>query len=107
VIATGEIDGTTYMMEGGARRAIADVELELVDSQGKVALSGRSASDGYFIIANVPPGQYQLRPAGAQLQRLRLTVQRTQGVTIGPDGTILNGRDLYLERAAPTSAPPL
>jgi hypothetical protein len=105
VIVTGEIDGTTYLTEGGARRAISDVELELVDRDGKVAATGRSSSDGYFILPNIAPGDYQLRPAAAQLQRLGLTAKGSQRVTIGPEGTILNGRDLHVERAPRATAP--
>jgi hypothetical protein len=106
VIITGEIDGTTYLMEGSARRAISDLELELVEREGKVTVTGRSSSDGYFIIPNIPPGDYELRPAGAQLQRLGLTAKGSQRLTIGPDGTILNGRDLFVERAPLAGAPP-
>jgi hypothetical protein len=106
VIVTGEIDGTTYLMDGGARRALSDVELELVDRDGQVAATGRSSSDGYFVVPNIAPGEYQLRPAAAQLQRLGLVARDTQRVTIGPEGTILNGRDLHLERAPRAAAPP-
>jgi hypothetical protein len=106
VIVTGEIDGTTYLIEGSARRPIGDLELELVDPEGKVAVTGRSSSDGYYILPNIPPGEYQLRPAGAQLQRLGLAARSGQRVTIGPQGPILNGRDLHVERVAPPGAPP-
>ena len=105
VIVTGEIDGTAYLAEGGARRAIKDLELELVDAGGKVVVSGRSSSDGYFILSNIPPGDYQLRPADKQLQRLGLAAKGIQRVTIGPEGSILNGRDLVVERAPAAGAP--
>jgi hypothetical protein len=44
------------------------------------------ASDGYFILNGVPPGEYLMRVSRQQLQRL------------GLNGTVLNGRDLYVER---------
>jgi hypothetical protein len=106
VIVTGEVDGTTWLVANGVRRAIGDLELELVDREDKVAARARSASDGYFILANVTPGDYQMRISPRQLERLGLSGVGVHHLTIAPDGTILNGRDIYVERAARTAALP-
>lgn len=98
VIVTGEIDGTTYLLLDGARRAIGDLELELVDRERKVAARARSASDGYFIVTSLAPGEYLMRISRQQLERLGLSDMGSHLVTIGPDGTVLNGRDFYVER---------
>jgi hypothetical protein len=97
VSVTGEIDGTTYLMAGGGRRAIGDLELELLDSRQRVVATARSASDGYFIVPGVLPGTYTLRAAPAQLQRLALSALGEQQITIDPDGKFVNGKDLVVE----------
>lgn len=100
VSVTGEIDGTTYLMENGQRRAVGDLELELVDPAHKVAASARSASDGYFVLSSVVPGNYLLRVSKDQLKRLGLTDLGMHMITIAPDGSFVNGKELYVETAA-------
>lgn len=99
VILTGEIDGTTYIVEDGKERAIGDIELELLDDAGKVAARATSASDGYYIVPAVPPGEYRLRIAREQLARLKLEDTGTRLITMGKDGQVVSGVDLYVIRA--------
>ena len=97
VSVTGEIDGTTYMVINGERRAIGDLELELVDANRKVVATARSASDGYFVVSSVVPGNYMLRIAKEQLKRLELSDMGMHLITIAPDGAFVNGKELYVE----------
>ena len=97
VSVTGEIDGTTYMMVNGVRRAVGDLELELVDTNRKVAGTARSASDGYFVLSSVVPGNYMLRVSKDQLKRLNLTDLGMHMITIAADGSFVNGKELYVE----------
>ncbi|MBQ5949396.1 carboxypeptidase-like regulatory domain-containing protein [Massilia sp. ST3] len=94
VAVTGEVDGTTYLYANGARRAIGDLRLEVVDGKRKVVASTVSAADGYYVITGVFPGDYFLRVAPDQLKRLGLTDTGMHLITIGREGTVLNGRDL-------------
>jgi hypothetical protein len=94
---TGEIDGTTYLMVNGERRAVGDLELELVDSKRKVAATARSASDGYFVVSGVVPGNYMLRISKDQLKRLGLTDMGMHMITVARDGSFINGKELYVE----------
>lgn len=91
---TGEVDGTTYLYADGKRRAIGDLQLELVDAARKVVATMTSAADGYYVISGILPGEYFLRVSRDQLKRLRLTDTGMHIITIGRDGTVLNGRDL-------------
>lgn len=91
---TGEVDGTTYLYANGARRAIGDLRLEVVDSRRKVVASAVSAADGYYVITGIFPGEYFLRVQPEQLKRLGLTDTGMHVITIGKEGTVLNGRDL-------------
>jgi hypothetical protein len=99
VAFTGEVDGTTYLQSGAAQRPIGDLSLELVDGAHKVVAGTRSASDGYYVITGVFPGNYLLRVAPDQAERLGLAATAAQPITIGPDGTVLNGRDFYVRPA--------
>jgi hypothetical protein len=97
VIVTGEIDGTTYRIgPGGAKSPAGDLQLELVDSQRKVAARVASSNDGYFVLSNVAPGDYLLRVAPEQLRRLHLHDFGMHLVTIKADGSFVNGRELYV-----------
>ena len=97
VSVTGEVDGTTYLVEKGGRRPIGDLQLELVDAAQKVVATIASAADGYYVLTGIFPGNYLLRRAPGQLARLGLQ-GGAQAITIGPDGSVLNGRDVEVRR---------
>jgi hypothetical protein len=98
VSMTGEIDGTTYLLaKGGTKRPIGDLKLELVDAEHKIVASMSSAADGYYVITAIFPGDYLLRIDPAQLERLGLVGTGSQKITISQDGTVLNGRDFYVQ----------
>ena len=97
VSVTGEVDGTTYLYSKGKRRPIGDLQLELVDSTRKVVATMNSAGDGYYVITGIFPGEYFLRVAPEQLKRLGLTDTGMHIISIALDGTVLNGRDLYVQ----------
>jgi hypothetical protein len=96
VIMTGEIDGTVYLVEGDEKRGIGDVLLELVDLKRNVVAQTKTASDGYYIVPAVPPGEYLLRVSREQLKRLKLTDTGMHMVTMSPDGTFINGLEFAL-----------
>ncbi len=91
---TGEVDGTTYLFAKGARRPVGDLQLELVDAARKVVATVASAADGYYVVTGIFPGEYFLRVEPGQLKRLGLQDTGMHIITIGRDGTVLNGRDL-------------
>jgi hypothetical protein len=97
VSVTGEIDGSTYLLVNGERRAVGDLEIELVDAGRKVVATVKSASDGYFVVPNVIPGNYMLRLSKDQLKRLDLSDLGMHMITIAPDGAFVNGKELYVE----------
>jgi hypothetical protein len=100
VSVTGEIDGTTYLLAGGARRAIGDLQLELVDASRQVVASIKSTSDGYYVMPYVLPGTYLLRISPAQLKRLNLADTGMHMLTITPEGNTVSARDFVVVPAS-------
>lgn len=98
VTVTGEIAGTAYLLQDGVRRALAGIELELVDGAGHVVKRARSAYDGFYDITGVLPGRYTLRTAPAA--RAASGVHGSREVLIQSNGAILDGFDLTVERSS-------
>ncbi len=96
VIMTGEIDGTVYLVENEEKRGIGDVLLELMDPNRNVIARTKTASDGYYIVPAVPPGEYLLRISPDQLKRLKLTDTGMHMLTMSSDGDFINGVDFSL-----------
>jgi hypothetical protein len=97
VIMAAEIDGTVYYVDRQHRsRGVGGIELELVDGNGKVVSRTKSASDGYYVVASVPPGGYELRVPRGQLRELGLIDTGMRVITVTPDGAFVNGVDLVV-----------
>jgi hypothetical protein len=86
VVAMSEIEGHAYFQGGEARRAVSNVQLQLVGSNGDVAASARTEYDGYFFIDRVPPGDYRLRIDPDQAAKLKIRLSGEVPVSAGPDG---------------------
>src|SRR5262249_54901109 len=96
-VTFGEITGTVYVRRGAGSEPGGGVELELVDGNGAVAKTVRSAFDGFYDLTGIPPGRYGLRVSPAQAQRLGLTPPPPRDVELSPSGTILDGIDVIVE----------
>ncbi|MFM9978392.1 MAG: collagen binding domain-containing protein [Sphingomonadaceae bacterium] len=72
LVGTGNVDGT-LVRRGGS--SIEGVDLELVDSEGRVAVRAKSDFDGFFVFENVPYGRYGLRIARLVAELVRLDPQ--------------------------------
>jgi hypothetical protein len=105
VLITGEITGTVYRARDGKSRAASGIELELVDSAGKVAMKVTTAYDGFYDLIDVRPGTYLLRVSAEQLARLRLTAPPRE-VRVQPSGTVVDGLDFVLEASSTTPTSP-
>ena len=102
VAATADVDGVVSLVEAGGRRGIGDAEVELVEAgTGRVAHRVRSASDGFYTVAQVLPGRYRVRIAPEQLAKLRLRANPERELVITADSDFVNGIDLDLRRREP------
>lgn len=98
VVLTGEIDGTVYLVAEGESRGIGNAIVELVDAQGKVAATARSASDGFYVLSGVRPNQYRVRISPEQTGQLGLLAAGEASVAMPRDPDFISGIDLEVRR---------
>lgn len=97
VILTSEIDGSVYLVEQQKEpRGLGGIVLELVDGKGNIVSQTKSATDGYYIVPSVPPGDYLLRVSRGQLNALSLTDTGMRRITVSADGEFVNGVDFIV-----------
>jgi hypothetical protein len=82
VSPTGEVEGEIVSPDGDL---LAGVELELVGSDGLVAVRAMTEFDGFFLFERVPYGRYKLRMSSASEQVLGPAGELAGGIEIGPD----------------------
>ncbi|WP_455375291.1 hypothetical protein [Kaarinaea lacus] len=98
VVITGEIDGTAYVQFGNEKREVSGVIVELLDLDGKVFRSAKTAYDGFYLMDKIPAGKYQLRVSREQTNSLNLLPVQPTFVVIEPGNPIVNGMDFVLEK---------
>ena len=103
ITALGEVSGTVYRLQGGQRRELGGVPVELVDTAGKVVAQERSAYDGFYILSKVPAGVYQLRLAPAETERLGLQ-PKTREIKIANEGGFVDTVDLVVTPVTDSAA---
>lgn len=123
VLATGEIEGTVYLMKDNAKakpnadamdnasantdvnakdnttrkKEASNVELELIDPKGIVIKKTKTAFDGYYLFDMVPLSSYRVRIAEDQIIRLYLLPINTQEITLTKENSIISGIEFVLE----------
>jgi hypothetical protein len=96
IVQTGEIDGTTFVNFGNIEREASGVIIELIDKDGKLIQSVKSAYDGFFLLQKLPMGTYQLRVSKEQIEELDLQSIKPVDITISKDKQMINGQDFIL-----------
>ena len=84
VSPTGEIEGVLHGLEDTPR---AGVELELVDTRGRVAASTLTEYDGFFLFDRVAYGSYRLRLAATSARALGAAEDLGLSAALGPSET--------------------
>jgi hypothetical protein len=57
VVAVSEVEGHAYFQGGDDKRAVSNVQLQLVDGKSVVIASVRTEYDGYFFMERLAPGK--------------------------------------------------
>lgn len=103
IVPTGEVTGTVYLESQGQSRQAPGVALQLVDSHGTIVREGRSAYDGFYDLARVPPGAYTLRVDETHAARLG-AAPAARDIQLLPSAANLDGVDLVLHGEASNRA---
>lgn len=89
IVYSGEVDGTISLLDKyGSFRAFQNINVVLVDGDGKIAHSGQAAYDGFYVIGDVHPGHYKLMLDPQIVEALGLVQIEPKGFDFYPDGTI-------------------
>lgn len=98
IMQTGEVDGTVYLKDAkGKTKAVGDVVLEVVDSDGKVVSTAKSAYDGFYVLSKIPVGDYSIRVSQKQLDRLGIRAN-SRSIKLTQENLFYNGIDLIVQR---------
>lgn len=89
IVETGSIDGTVYRTSNDA--PVQGMRLQLVDTDGAIAMETETAYDGYYAFEFVLPGDYTVR-ADPEYQ---VNVP-TETVTVSSEEPYVFGIDLFL-----------
>lgn len=101
VHVAGEIDGTIYARQpSGGKDPVRRATIALYDRQGRVVQRSVSGTDGFYLFSLVPPGDY-LMLVEADTVPPNMARPLPEPIQIGYDGTILYGKDIYLEAQTP------
>ncbi len=73
IVPSGEIEGMVYLKEGKKLRALANLNLQVLDEDGRQIAEIKSGYDGFFLMSIPTARTYQLRVDPKQLARLKLS----------------------------------
>lgn len=102
----GEITGTTRLRAGRGTEELPGLEVELARPDGTSVQTARSAYDGFFEFRGIRQGDYLLRVAPREAQRLGLASDARRKVTIRKGAMIQDGLDLVIEQPDLAAPPP-
>ena len=98
ILITGEIDGTAYVQLENRKQEVSGVVIELLDLNGKLIKSTKTAYDGFYLLNQIPIGKYQLRVSREQTDSLNLLRVEPTFVIIETNNPIVNGMDFVLQK---------
>ena len=96
IFTSGEIDGTVYLASGDRQVPAGRVKVEIVNKQGRIIRSGATEYDGFYVISNVPLGEYTVRISPVQLNELNLQIEVEPLIVISAKDQFESGVDFIL-----------
>jgi hypothetical protein len=95
LLETGEIEGDIRFVDRSGTRAVSAVRFNVYNYLRQVVTSGRSESDGYFLVESLPVGSYSIELDPDQANRLNIKLSSPATFVIRPGGE--SGPRLRLE----------
>lgn len=97
LVGGGDIEGA-LMKDGGL--GFEGIDLELVDSNGKVAADARTDFDGFFLFERVAYGTYRLRVSASSAAAARIAPELAQLIRVDVDHNVIRLGSIQAHRAA-------
>ena len=89
VAISGEIDGTiSFFDDRGRLRPFRNINVFLVDMDGKIRSTGQTAYDGFYVVSNVMPGEYKLILDPIAVEQSQFVQIQPKGYKFKPNGTV-------------------
>jgi hypothetical protein len=94
---SSEIDGTVFLSDRVGKKFAKFVEVSLlpVDTTKK-PITAKAAQDGFFIVSQIPPGQYYMTVKGEDAQTLKSARTKPRLLIFGHEGEMLSSQDVSL-----------
>jgi hypothetical protein len=105
VAVFGEINGTTRIRRAQKPEEFGGLELELLRGNGDRMKLFRSAYDGFFELRELPLGDYVLRVAPQEVERLKLKEPPMRRFHIDNEKSLFEGQDFVVEYLQPLADP--
>ena len=96
IFMSGEIDGTIYLKKKDKTLSVGNVIIELIDQNQHIIKTTKSAYDGFYILSNIPIGEYYLQISDKYLENKNLHIEEAQAVKISTEKLFLSGRNFTL-----------
>ena len=100
IFTSGEIDGTIYLVRNDITAPAGRVLVEVVDRKGRVVKTTRTEYDGFYVISNIPLGEYTVRVSPTQMRELNLQAEDVPTISISGDNQFESGVDFTLSGVA-------
>ncbi len=105
IFTSGEIDGTVYLVKNDKTVPAGRVKIEAVNANGQVIRTTTTEYDGFYVLTNVPLGDYTVRVAPKQLDKLKLATEAASSIKLSTDDQFKSGVDFKLIEKKHTELP--
>ena len=89
ILQLSDIEGTAVYADGNRKHGVAGLKLNLINAHGHRAAHARSEGDGFVLIEQVRPGDYQLEIAPEQARNLKIHLVGDTRVHVGHKGKLV------------------
>ncbi len=105
IFTSGEIDGTAYLVKEDRTIPAGRVKVEAVNKTGQVIRATTTEYDGFYVLTNVPLGDYSVRISPKQLDKLNLTAEVVSSIKLSAEDQFKSGIDFKLLEEVETELP--
>jgi hypothetical protein len=101
IAVMGEVSGVVYLREDSIMKKQSGIKICIYKSDSTLVKCILTESDGYFNYMGLPPGDYVIQPAAAQMKKLKLKPQQAAydlHISKKREGDVIDDIQFILER---------